>query len=192
MDLLWGIEKLTPALVGFLGAWLGSRWGVTKFRREKHWESKVKTYETIIHCFEEIAFWGRISGSDAYCGVTVGKDSGPEQFHQAMRKIAQLEVVGAIYISIDFRSLCHEKRVEIESLYIDTIEDLKGEGEHKSYYGFADLALEISGKAYTAVEALNHQASRDIGVEKNWLLLRLKAWLDSLEKDWLMFRKNIS
>lgn len=193
MDWLWGIEKLSPALVGFLGAWLGSRWGVTKFRREKYWESKIKTYETILNGFESIAYWGKTEGAEAYCAVTVGsKDINSQHFHQSMRQLAQLEVTSAVYLSADFRSLMHKSRYEMESLYVITIEDLRGEDAQTVFYGAASLASNISEIAYKALDSLNAQASKDYGMANcafvNYLIERKKV----IDKDWLAFRSGLN
>lgn len=162
-------EKLLPALVGFAGAWAGSRWGVTKFKREKYWEAKIKAYETVLGQFEQIAFWGRCNKAQAYCDVTVGdNDLDPNVFHDSMRTLAQLEMTAFVYFDKDFRSLIKQYRNEMESLYINDVEDLKGEPENVAYYGYANIQGEIGTLAYQALELLNSQAHKDIGLKHRW------------------------
>ncbi|HAY0149106.1 TPA: hypothetical protein JS240_000392 [Escherichia coli] len=182
------VEKIIPALVGFVGAWAGSRWGVTKFKREKYWEAKVKAYETVLNHFERIAFWGRSNKALAYCAVIVGNnDLHPHTFNESMRTLAQLEVTASVYFENEFRELIREYRYAMESIYINQVEDLKGESEKDIYYGIANTQGNIGDMAYKALDALNRQAHKDIGL-KGQSCERLKA---KLADNWRQFRKNI-
>lgn len=181
------VEKIFPALVGFAGAWAGSRWGVTKFKQEKYWEAKVKAYETVLNHFEQIAFWGRSTRAQAYCAVTIGdNDLHPQTFNESMRTLAQLEVTAFVYFDNEFRDLIREYRHAMESIYVNQVEDLQGESEKDTYYGYADTQGNIGDMAYTAVEALNRQAHKDIGL-KGQFCERLKA---KFADDWRGLRKN--
>ncbi|MDM7182265.1 hypothetical protein QUH49_06775 [Klebsiella pneumoniae] len=195
MDWLWGVEKLSPAVVGFLGAWLGSRWGVTKFKREKHWETKIKTYETVIHCFETIGYWGDNEGNEAFLEVRVGGlEEGVEQFHHAMRQLAQVGVTGAIYLSPEFRNTAYEKRLKIQQMYIGRIREINdelGHGEDYIYYNKAELYIKISKLAYESVEELNLIAEKDIGVEGNKLLPHLSVKMNEITNAIRDFQKDL-
>ena len=182
------IEKIIPALVGFAGAWAGSRWGVTKFKQEKYWEAKVKAYETVLNHFERIAFWGRSNRAQAYCAVTVGdNDLHPQTFNESMRTLAQLEVTAFVYFENEFRDLIREHRHAMESIYVNQVEDLQGGSEKDTYYGYANTQGSIGDMAYKALGDLNRQAHKDIGL-KGHSCERLKA---KLANDWREFRKNI-
>jgi hypothetical protein len=185
-------EKVFPALVGFAGAWAGSRWGVTKFKREKYWDGKVKAYETVLIHFEQIAFWGRCNKAQAYCGVTIGDNNLlPETFSDSMRSLAQLEITSFIYFDNDFMGLVKEYRHKMESIYINNVEDLKGEDSHLVYYGYANIQGDIGDVAYKALELLNQQASQDIGGKLRWYEQYWKNFKGALQKDWENYRRDI-
>lgn len=159
-------EKLLPAFVGFLGAWFGTRWGLTKFKNEKFWEAKTLAYGKIIAAVESIAFWGLHKHSQTYCGVTVG-DVSADSFHSAIRLISQMEFTASIYFSTEFRNLICDYKDEIVKEYASTVEDFQGEDESEVFHGFGDLAGRISDKSYRALEDLNKQATIDIGKRDN-------------------------
>ncbi|CZV59713.1 hypothetical protein ACSN7N_000017 [Enterobacter hormaechei] len=182
------IEKIIPALVGFAGAWAGSRWGLTKFKKEKYWESKVKAYETTLSHFEKIAFWGRSNKAQAHCAVTVGdNDLHPQTFNESMRNLAQLEITAFVYFDGEFRDLIKEHRHAMESIYINEIEKLEGVPKESAYYKYADTQGKIGDMAYAALEVLNQQAHKDIGL-KGHCCERLMV---KITDDWREFRKNI-
>ncbi|ENA3445202.1 TPA: hypothetical protein PXL76_003450 [Yersinia enterocolitica] len=165
-------EKLLPAFVGFLGAWFGTRWGLTKFKNEKFWEAKTQAYGKIIAAVESIAFWGQHKHSETFCGVTVG-DVSADSFHSAMRLISQMEFTASIYFSSKFRNLISEYKDDVMREYASTVEDFQGEDENGVFHGFGDLAGRISNKSYSALDDLNEQAKIDIGKRDNalWRLL---------------------
>lgn len=163
-------EKLLPALVGFAGAWAGSRWGFTKYKREKFWEAKVKAYGTVLSHFEQIAFWGASNKAQAYCSVTVGSSTlQQEMFNESMRSLAQLEVTALVYFDRKFIKLIKKYRHKMESIYINGVDDLKGEDLHITYYGYANIQGDIGVQAYIALELLNKQACQDIGEKNGWM-----------------------
>ncbi|HBK4770934.1 TPA: hypothetical protein LLS86_004515 [Serratia liquefaciens] len=158
------IEKLSPALIGFAGAWFGSRWGLAKFKKEKFWEAKVQAYGQIIAAVESIAFWGQQERVECYCGITIGKDADhhSDKFHSALRLTMQMEHTASIYLSVKFIGLINKFNLDVQREYGSTIEDLRGEDHIVTYYVFADLAGRISDEAYKTLDALNAQAEADL------------------------------
>ena len=97
-----------------------SRWGITKFKQEKYWESKEKAYETVLNHFERIDFWGRSNRAQAYCAVTVGdNDLHPHTFNESMRTLAQLEVTAFVYFENELRDLSREYRQVMGSIHVN-------------------------------------------------------------------------
>ncbi|MDM2906620.1 hypothetical protein [Citrobacter sp. Cpo015] len=191
-DMLSFGEKMFPALVGFVGAWAGSRWGVTKFKREKYWEAKVKAYETVLNHFEQIAFWGRNSRAQAYCGITVGtNDLHFGLFDESMRNLSRLEVTALVYFSNEFSELIKEFRYEMETVYILGVEKLQGEPQQESFHAYADLKGNIGMMAYGALESLNQQAHEDIGMKCRWYMLLWQHLKEKINRDWVSFRKDL-
>lgn len=192
VDILSFFEKILPAFVGFAGAWAGSRWGVTKFKREKYWDAKVKAYETALNHFEQIAFWGRCNHAQAYCAVTVGDHSlDINTFHESMRNLAQLEITAFVYFDSKFIGLIKEFRHKMESIYVNDLDDLKGEDSHVQYYGYARIQGEIGDVAYAALDNLNKQAYQDIGAKSQWYGQLWELIKKKMKKDWEDYRKNI-
>lgn len=195
MDWLWGIEKLAPAALGFVGAWFGSRWGVTKFKKEKHWEIKIKTYETILSNFETIGYWGENEGNEAFLDMRIGGlDEGPEQFHKAMREISRFEWTGEIYLSQEFRELCTEKRLQMQDLYVRTIRDFRTNHQAENgsyYYELADLFMEISKLAYTSMSELNLIATKDLSTDGNNFLQSLTNIIKKMKRKIEIFQRDL-
>lgn len=174
------IEKLSPALIGFAGAWFGSRWGLAKFKKEKFWEAKVQAYGQIIAAVESIAFWGQQEKIDWYCGITIGQDieHHSDKFHSAIRLTMKMEHTASIYLSNKFIQLINEFNLDVQQEYGSTIEDLRGEDPLTASQCFADLAGTISDKAYRMLDSLNAQADVDLSgwVANLCKTLKEKCW----------------
>lgn len=166
MDFLQWAEKLLPALISFIGAWFGSRWGFKKYKMEKFWDAKVKAYSSVLISVENIAFWGL---ADEEHKMLATNSNGAlfndnKFFKLSMRELISLRQSHSLYFSRNFNELLKGFIDETkEGAFVDS-EILVGEDE----YGITDIFRSTSNKVKNISERylslLTEQAKEDIGV----------------------------
>lgn len=175
------LAKFLPAILGFAGAWAGSRWGLDKFKKEKHWEEKVKTYKSIIAAVESIAFWGKYIYADTLSCSTLGQTKGEStgNLHTFMRLITQLRFTADVYLSSQFKEIVLQFEESVTKEYGNHANKMYRDG-NEEYYCFGETANQISYIAYIHLEPMITQAQVDIGLNQQsiWkrLTVSLKNW----------------
>ncbi|HEN3558290.1 TPA: hypothetical protein U5E09_002168 [Yersinia enterocolitica] len=160
------VGKLVPAILSFFGAWFGTWWGLTKFKKEKHWEAKISAYEKIILAVENIAHWGEVSYRNAHCDNFLGDHITDDESdcNSQVRNISKLKSIGYIYFSKSFYAevdgFLREVRIA-DSQHADGML-----GEEHTIYTSANFAAEIGRIASRYLGVLVGIAEKDIGFSK--------------------------
>lgn len=165
MDLLWVIEKMFPAVVGFAGAWFGSSWGYKKYQKERFWDAKLKAYSTALSSVENIAFWGLANNKHQVIEYKkdIGHLSDDKIFRESMRELIAVTYSCSMYFS-------EKMLVDLK----DFIEKAKGvstfdwnEFEGEDVEGIRDIILNrskcLKKLATEKLAVLNSIALEDIG-----------------------------
>lgn len=93
---------VTPMFVGFISAFFGSLFAISKFKKEKLWERKEKAYSEIIDSLYDLLQHCEIHKEDYGQGTGYSESierKMRENFNQAFWKIKKATDVGAFVIS---------------------------------------------------------------------------------------------
>lgn len=165
MDLPWIIEKMFPAVVGFAGAWFGSRWGYKKYQKEKFWDAKLKAYSTALSSVENIGFWGLANSKNRVIEYKedVGHFADDVIFRDTMRELIAVTYSCSMYFSEEM--LLKLKAFINDAKSVSTFDYREFEGEDAE--GIRDIIFHHSERlkilAAEKLAELNSIALKDIG-----------------------------
>ncbi|RHH45648.1 hypothetical protein DW203_18890 [Citrobacter portucalensis] len=165
MDLPWVIEKMLPAVVGFAGAWFGSRWGYKKYQKEKFWDAKLKAYSIALSSVENIAFWGLANNKNQVIEYRkdIGHFTDDAIFRDSMRELIAVTYSCSMYFSEEM--LIKLKAFINDAKGLSTFDHKEFEGEDAE--GIRDIIFGHSERlkilATEKLAELNSIALKDIG-----------------------------
>ncbi len=91
---------LSPITVGFIAAFLGSKFALDKFKKEKLWDERRAIYKEIIESFEELVYWSEYERASHFCEPTI---EGDIKFHESLRTISKYSATGSLLLSDEFQ-----------------------------------------------------------------------------------------
>ncbi|CAI1917557.1 hypothetical protein [Serratia liquefaciens] len=164
MDIYEWLGKLLPALIAFAGAWFGSRWGFSKYKKEKFWDATLKAYSNVLTSLEIIAFFGLADNRHRVIiheeGVGLTNDTG--LFRSAMRELIATSYSQSLYFTFEFNELVRGfiERANV-ACQVD-YEELIGEDEDGIRDIYSKQSAKLKAVANEFLEQLSAQAKKDI------------------------------
>lgn len=121
------LGNLLPALIAFVWAWLGTRWGFSKYKKEKFWDATLKSYSNVLTSIEVISFFGL---ADKHQRVIYQGESGlihdGEIFRVAIRELISTSNLQSMYFSSEFNRLVRGFISEAYGISSVDFEELEG------------------------------------------------------------------
>lgn len=175
------LGKLLPALIAFAGAWLGSRWGFSKYKKEKFWDATLKSYSNVLTSIEIISFFGL---ADKHQRVLFASEEGGmtndcELFNTAIRELIAASYSQSLYFSLEFNALVRDFIVEANVTSVVNHDDLIGEDEDGIRSIIYRQSEKLKAVAFESLERLNVQAKKDIrghGMREKLSRLKKTVW----------------
>ncbi|MFS7359956.1 hypothetical protein AB6896_13945 [Rahnella inusitata] len=172
--------RLLPAFIAFAGAWWGTRWGFSKYKKEKFWDATLKSYSNVLTSIEIISFFGL---ADEHKRVLYqgegGLTSDSAIFNAAIRELIAASYSQSLYFSLEFNGLVRDFIVKANVSSVINHDDLIGEDEDGIRSIIYRQSEKLKAVAFESLELLNVQAKKDIrghGIREKMSCLKKIVW----------------
>lgn len=161
MDFLEVFKAITPLLIGFFSAYVGSLFALKKFKKEKLWDERRASYADVIQALEEILHWAEIVRAESFCepcSSIAPKDD------EALRKISKYAVTGELLFSNQFHSLLKDTDCRIKKITYEIHDAILGfrETPQEAQETYCLLAIEIRNIVNEALPQLIKFAKEEL------------------------------
>ena len=90
---------IVPIIIGFISAFFGAKFAFKRYKEEKLWDERQKSYKIVIDAFEELTHWAEQNRASYFCEPYNNTET---KYEESLRIISKYVAVGESIFSKEF------------------------------------------------------------------------------------------
>ena len=116
------LKWIMPILIGAISALIASTLALRKFKKEKTWDDRRRSYKDIIEAFEELIYWAEEVRSEHFLEPQIGAQA---KYYESLRTLSKYNATGSFVLSKKFHEELQAAYSKIQRLRFEIEEERK-------------------------------------------------------------------